>query len=73
MKTVLSICCATITILFGGAFCPAGAEKNNICLKIVDAYKDGKVSFQEFKQFIQRGIYLKQITHANLNRLQKTT
>ena len=51
MKTFFSICFAIIAIFFTSAFCLAGAEKNHICFKIIDADKDGKVTFQEFKQY----------------------
>ena len=55
MKTYFSICFVIIAILTTSAFCLAGAEKNHVCFKIVDADKDGKVTFQEFKQFFDDG------------------
>ena len=51
MKTYLSICFVIIAILFTSAFCLAGQEKKHICFKIIDADRDGKVTFQEFEQF----------------------
>ena len=51
MKTYLSICFIAVTILATSAFCLAGEEKHHICFKIVDADKNGKVTFQEFKHF----------------------
>ena len=51
MKTYFAICFIIVTILTTSVICLAGAEKKHICFKIIDADKDGKVTFQEFKQY----------------------
>ena len=51
MRPCPSICFVIIALLISSTFCLAGAEKNHICFKIIDADKDGEVTFQEFKQY----------------------
>ena len=39
-----------ITIFISNALCFGNVEKSHICFRDVDADKDGKVTFQEFKK-----------------------
>ena len=39
-----------IAIFISNAYCLGNEEKSHICFKSVDADKDGKVTFQEFKK-----------------------
>ena len=51
MKTCFLICIVAVTILISNSFCLGDEEKNHICFKSIDADKDGKVYFQEFKKY----------------------
>jgi Ca2+-binding EF-hand superfamily protein len=50
MKNFLSINLAAIAILLSCTFSFAEEEVKHICFRSVDADKDGKVTFQEFKK-----------------------
>ncbi|MBW1804680.1 MAG: EF-hand domain-containing protein [Deltaproteobacteria bacterium] len=49
MRTWFLICAVVITMFISTAFCFAAEKKGHICFRTVDADKDGKVTYQEFK------------------------
>ena len=50
MKTCFLIYIAVITVFISSSFCLADEEKKHICFKSIDANKDGRVTFEEFKK-----------------------
>jgi Ca2+-binding EF-hand superfamily protein len=50
MKKVVLTYLVVITIFISNALCFGNEEKSHICFRAVDADKDGKVTFQEFKE-----------------------
>ena len=43
--------CLVIIMFMSAALCYGIEEKKHICFRVIDADKDGKVTFQEFKKF----------------------
>ena len=50
MKNVVLTYLVVVTIFISNALCFGNEEKGHICFRAVDADKDGKVTFQEFKE-----------------------
>ncbi len=51
MKSFILTYLVVITIFISNALCFGNEEKSHICFRAVDADKNGKVTFQEFKEF----------------------
>ena len=52
-------------------FCLAGEKKNHTCFRVVDANKDGEVTFQEFEKFF--GNDTERFKEADLDKNGKLT
>ncbi|MFC1811344.1 EF-hand domain-containing protein [Thermodesulfobacteriota bacterium] len=50
MKNCVLTYLVVITLFISNALCFGNEGKSHICFRVVDADKDGKVTFQEFKK-----------------------
>ena len=48
MKSYFLLFAMVITIFISSVFCFGSEKKDHICFRVIDADKDGKVTFQEF-------------------------
>jgi len=51
MKMFFIMSLVVITMFMSNALCFGNEEKSHICFRAIDADRDGKVTFKEFKDF----------------------
>ena len=56
MKNIVMLIVIGIVFAFSETWCFSEEQSNHICFSVIDANKDGKVTFEEFEKFFKNDI-----------------